>query len=145
MVSHYDLAKSFVNNHAMKGKGSRMFIDGDTIYSYGYHFPIALRRNGVMYVNEDSYSSSTSKHTSYVRSAIGSSWTVVEIPTSALKALIGGEPAIVNREVQPKSFDDVQRILVEFIKSQNISPQRTHIEVKKFIASMKEFALLSNI
>lgn len=67
MVSHYDLAHLF-SIGATKGKGSRMFIDGDTIYSYGYHFPVAVRKEGYYLFNSDGYSSSTSKHKRHVLS-----------------------------------------------------------------------------
>ena len=42
------LALNF-SNGSTKGKGSHMFIEHDTIYSYGYHFPIARRiKNGYL-------------------------------------------------------------------------------------------------
>ncbi len=68
LVSHSDLAIQFAQGKT-KGKGNSMFIDEDTIYSYGYHFPIAKRWNkdGVDYLfNSHGYSSSTSCHKSYV-------------------------------------------------------------------------------
>lgn len=70
--------------HKTKGKGSNMFIDDDTIYSYGYHFPIA-RHTGIYFrdhihtdmndleivlFNSRRYSNSTSKHQAKVRSAL---------------------------------------------------------------------------
>lgn len=69
MMSHRDLAESFANG-ATNGKGSRMFIENDTIYSYGYHFPIARRKKGYYIFNNDSYSSSTSRHKNYVETAL---------------------------------------------------------------------------
>ena len=53
-----------------------MFFSGDTIYSYGRHFPVATfideKSTGETYViyNNDSYSVSTTKHQSYVRRAV---------------------------------------------------------------------------
>ena len=68
-----DLAVRFANG-ATEGKGSNMFIAGDTIYSYGYHFEIAKRieRNGATayLFNSERYGSTTSQHQSYVRNAI---------------------------------------------------------------------------
>ena len=65
-----DLADRFISG-AEKGNGSNMFIDGDIIYSYGYHFPIAKRLGSGMYlVNSESYSSTTSAQQSHVRNAI---------------------------------------------------------------------------
>ena len=40
-----------------------MFFEGDTVYSYGYHFPIAKHvGRGTVLFTEDSYSNSTAKH-----------------------------------------------------------------------------------
>ena len=69
MVSHGELAKLF-SDGAEKGTGSRMFIEGDTIYSYGHHFPIAKRTEWGYLFNSDEYSSSTSAHKGYVETAI---------------------------------------------------------------------------
>jgi hypothetical protein len=56
---------------ATSGKGSNLFIEGDTIYSYGYHFPIARRLpDGGYWVNPDKYSRSTARHQSLVINAI---------------------------------------------------------------------------
>ena len=79
MTSHRNLAKAFAEGQT-KGKGSRMFIDGDTIYSYGHHFPIARRithNDKLMFLfNSNGYSSSTATHKSYVKSALNE---VVEV------------------------------------------------------------------
>lgn len=51
------------------GKCGNVFFEGNTIYSYGYHFPMAQRINlGAMpaiIINGRSYSNSTSKHQSW--------------------------------------------------------------------------------
>jgi hypothetical protein len=53
------------------GKGSHLFIEGDTIYSYGYHFPVARRNaDGTVWLNPDKYSVSTTRHQSLVRNAL---------------------------------------------------------------------------
>lgn len=62
------IAKAFAAG-ARTGRTGRgtMFIDGDAIYSYGYHWPIAVRRPGKQaLVNRDRYSRTTSKQTGYV-------------------------------------------------------------------------------
>ena len=50
----------------LKGKGSNMYTDGTTIYSYGEHFPIATRNKGIILFNDDKYSVTTRKHQSIV-------------------------------------------------------------------------------
>lgn len=70
MVNHSEIAQKFAKG-SEKATGSRMFIEGDTIFSYGYHFPIAKRYlDGFFLVNTDNYSSSTAKHKQYVFCAI---------------------------------------------------------------------------
>ena len=53
-------------------EGSRMFFEGRTLYSYGYHFPLACLLEGkrVALVNPSKYSVTTAKHQSQVRSAL---------------------------------------------------------------------------
>lgn len=51
--------------------GAHIFTDGTTIYSYGYHFPIAMfLPNGEVLYNTSYYSSTTAKHQSSVRWAV---------------------------------------------------------------------------
>lgn len=73
MVSNYEVAKLYAEGKT-KGKSNNVFIDGDTIYSYGHHFPMAKRVNepDIDYLyNSCSYSPSTGKHQSYVRHCLG--------------------------------------------------------------------------
>ena len=73
MVSNRKLAEMFAGG-ARRGRGSNMFIEGDAIYSYGHHFPIAVRRGrNADYdydFNEDRYSHSTTVHKSRVRGVL---------------------------------------------------------------------------
>lgn len=69
-MNHFALATKFLNG-ACLGKASNMFIEDDTIYSYGRHFPIAKRLSNNEYlVNSNSYSTSTAKHRSRVSFAL---------------------------------------------------------------------------
>lgn len=68
-----EIADAFANG-ATSGHNysDSMFIEGDTIYSYGHHFPIAVvdRKNKTAEFNEDKYSVTTGKHKSKVRGAL---------------------------------------------------------------------------
>lgn len=65
MKSQTEIVEAF-RDGAELGQASHVFIDGDTLYSYGHHFPLAVRyRNGDGYrflVNGDRYSQTTSTH-----------------------------------------------------------------------------------
>ena len=70
-MNNKQIAKSFAQG-ATKGKGSNLFIEGDTIYSYGYHFKVAVRNeDGTFWFNPGKYSSSTGRHQTLVRNACG--------------------------------------------------------------------------
>lgn len=59
--------------HKREAKGSNVFTDGITIYSYGHHFPVARHcEGGAILFNSRSYSSSTAKHQKHVWLAIPS-------------------------------------------------------------------------
>ena len=73
-MNNRQVAEAFAQGKR-EGTGSNLFIEGNTIYSYGYHFPIAIRiqgANGIEYLwNSDKYSVTTSKHQRYVKDALG--------------------------------------------------------------------------
>ena len=76
------LAQKFADG-ATSGQASNMFIDGDTLYSYGRHFPLTIRLAGGGYLhNGDRYSVTTSGHQSHARSVMAGA----QIPFSALQA-----------------------------------------------------------
>lgn len=54
-----------------RSSNGNLFFEGKTIYSYGYHFPLAsFATNDTVLINSDSYSVSTSKHQGYVRQSV---------------------------------------------------------------------------
>lgn len=73
-ASNKALAQAFAEG-ASKGRSNNMFIEGTTIYSYGYHWPLATwsqddQGNPVVYLNANRRSVTTTNHTSYVRQAL---------------------------------------------------------------------------
>jgi len=91
-----DVAEAFAKG-ATSGRREHLFIEGDVIYSYGYHFPIAVKvkdsatGNIVMLLNKNRYSVTTAKHKSQVRGALASrGWETVEMTTGELKELLAG-------------------------------------------------------
>ncbi len=95
-MSNKMLARAFANG-ATSGKGSHMFIEGDTIYSYGRHFPIATRgEDGTIYLTTKTYSVSTARQISHVRSALNDF--VYSDQTANGKVLKPTPEEIANRE-----------------------------------------------
>lgn len=76
MLTRKAIAERFATTDK-EGIANSMFIDGDTIYSYGYHFPIA-RKTGkvdennrpiVLFTNRG-HSNTTARHKSFVYRAL---------------------------------------------------------------------------
>jgi hypothetical protein len=65
--SNSELTHIWANQTQTHGKGSNMFFEYDSIYSYGYHFKLAqhiTNKDGkkCVFLNDRSYSNTTSKH-----------------------------------------------------------------------------------
>ena len=67
-MKNNEVAKKFVDGDYEEDlKGSNLFIKGDAIYSFGTHFPIALRlKNNVFLINCEGFSPTTTRHKNYV-------------------------------------------------------------------------------
>ena len=96
MSSHRQIAHIWANRSQTRATGHNMYFEGDTIYSYGRHFPIArhVERNGrhAILFTTRTRSVSTAKHISHTRSAIASDIPVFNVddvtapPQTALRA-----------------------------------------------------------
>lgn len=73
-LNHSTVAHYWANKVQEEGYGHNMYFEGDTIYSYGRHFPIAKHvtnasgEHAVLFTT-DNYSNSTAKHKAEVRGA----------------------------------------------------------------------------
>ena len=69
-MNNSQICEKFAHGHT-DGKGSNIFIEGDTIYSYGYHFAMAKRYGFNKYLfTTRGYSNTTAKHLSHLRHAL---------------------------------------------------------------------------
>ena len=68
--THDEVAHAWANQTHESMRGCNVYFEGDTIFSYGAHFPIARHdcKGNVLFTAQD-YSVSTSKHKSIVRRA----------------------------------------------------------------------------
>lgn len=75
-MSHATVAHKWANQIGNKRtndnafRSGNMFYNNKIIYSYGYHFAIAIRFDNLILLNSKSYSSSTGKHIGHTNSAI---------------------------------------------------------------------------
>lgn len=58
------------NQDTGKNSNSSIFFTGDTIYSWGNHYPMARIEDGVVFINSDNYSPSTCRHKSLVYESV---------------------------------------------------------------------------
>lgn len=85
MATHKEVAQGWITQSGKHRKGHHMYYEGDTIYSYGSHFPIArlLEHEGhkVCLFTTATRSVSTAKHKGIVRGAlIGSKYISFNVP-----------------------------------------------------------------
>ena len=86
IAEHAKMHDFMAGMHEGRRYGGHLFIEGRAIYSYGYHFPIALRLIDGWVFNTDKYSVTTSRHQSLVKTQL--SGHIVEANTKELKELI---------------------------------------------------------
>jgi hypothetical protein len=85
VFSNSMLCHTWANQLQNFGKGSSMYFEGNTIYSYGKHYEIAQiieapNLTKVFFVNSNGYSNTTAKHTNHVWRAIPDNFPVFKIP-----------------------------------------------------------------
>lgn len=77
-MNNKEVAHLWANQSRERATGSHFYFEGDTIYSYGSHFPIARHYKGVVLFTTKGHSKTTACHKSIVRSAC-SHLTVFEV------------------------------------------------------------------
>jgi len=99
--SHVEVIDAFVNGEDHPYKGHNVFFRDDVLYSYGRHFPLAVRNvDGMIVVNGDKSSVSTTKHQTILRRCLArrshfttsfsaiESWAHLDIPFSLQKGIL---------------------------------------------------------
>lgn len=81
-MNNRDVAHAWAHQNRDRANGSNFYFEGDTIYSYGRHFPIARidAAEQTVWFTMDGYSSTTAKHKSIARQAIPSRYRVALVP-----------------------------------------------------------------
>lgn len=68
--SHPEVCHKFNEQSQYEGRSSRIFFEGEKIYSYGRHYILGqFLTPQIILINDDGYSNSTSKHISILKSA----------------------------------------------------------------------------
>lgn len=72
MTTRDFIAKTYAIPSNKERHCSSVFTDySGTVYSYGYHYPLAFKLAGFNFINTAGYSNTTAKHISWAWSAVG--------------------------------------------------------------------------
>ena len=78
--NHNECAHIWASQSQYEGRAGNIFFEGDTVYSYGRHFPVARfapEFGDIVLFTDRGYSNSTAKHKSIIRAAIPSAYAVI--------------------------------------------------------------------
>jgi hypothetical protein len=112
MASNSVVAHNWANQTGKSCNGSSFFYEGQTLYSFGYHFVVgAITEDGKTAVmNSQSYSSSTNKHQSRARSAVAHlNMVYCHDPKSAIKGHHYTNTVVWERKVNDLMQKDTTR------------------------------------
>lgn len=79
MTTRDFIAKNYNVAGTQRQCSSVMASTNGTIYSYGSHYPLAFNIKGLDFVNEQGYSSTTSKHIAWARQALNYQYVGVKL------------------------------------------------------------------
>lgn len=89
MTTRDFIAKTYNTTAARERRCSSVFTDYQgTVYSYGYHYPLAFNINGLDFVNTRGYSNTTAKHISWAQRALNYEHVSVEINRDDAQVII---------------------------------------------------------
>lgn len=103
MPNNSQVAHLWANKSRERARGHNLYFDGDTIYSYGSHFPIARhisrgKQSAVLFTTK-TYSVSTSKHISYTHRALNG----LSLPVFNVQDIRGNaESAVIKADYQSR-------------------------------------------
>lgn len=124
--TNYDIAHAFAYG-ATSGRNLNMFIDGDSIYSYGYHFCIAKRVNtGTVLFTTRGYSNSTAKHKNYVDRAC-----------CHMNKVYCYDPSASHERNQDEFLKEIQTILPMLARARK--PEKYLYEIQVVCAKAKKY------
>lgn len=154
--TNYDVAHAFAYGETSAHTGNwNLFINGDCIYSYGYHFCIAKRvGRGTILFTTRGYSPSTSRHISYVASACSHMDKVYCYdPTAShsknqehfLKDIEAILPQLARARKPEKYLHEIQCIAAraqkycEFFEIEMLEPLRKYVESEDLMKTNEEY------
>lgn len=104
-MNNSQLAHNWFYSVKEEQQGSNIFYEKNIIYSYGYHFPIAIKLDKYVLFNSNSYSNTTSKHQNHVLNSIDdSTHKRIHLPLKSLRHIY-----VVENITQYVNFDSIEK------------------------------------
>lgn len=147
-ISNITLVDNFIKGKE-SGKAANMFIKGNVLYDYGYHFPMLVKTKLGMLMNADKYSSTTSHHQSLCMG-----YATLQVPFSVLlaaKIITGSGRYLTESELDkieliqkaPERWDWTGKWTSRTYNEIKISDYRTRTITKTKTISDKEYQSLT--
>ena len=118
MATHNEVAHNWAHRTGRKAKGFNMYYEGDTIFSYGRHFPIArhieLETGHFILFTKDRHSVSTAKHITYTRRAIGyGNPALIEVPDVSAFNVMSSDGPDYRKMAAEQAYEALEKGLEE--------------------------------
>lgn len=151
-MNNYTLAKRWRQQEKKYATASNMYYVGNAIYSYGYHFPMAcitpIERDGkaVVFINNDRYSVTTSKHQSYVYSVTYKDARIF-VSTRLLTAVIDdiNTHKTLTTDTSIAIYVELEKRLIQAEKKYQHARTRKHVWQSEKDAIVEQSQLLTRI
>jgi len=142
--SNWELGQRFAIG-STKGKAKNMFIEDNTIYSYGQHWPIAVRmdeKNAL--VNTQRYSISTTRQTDDVYGALeNKNFRIWECNQDEIERflLYPSEPVVLTKTKYSTEFRTIMSMLRSHCKGRGVK----RFPMKKFVRQIEEMIFIARL
>ena len=147
MATNKEVAEAFATKKGDK-KSDTMFIEGDIIYSYGYHFPIAYRVGDLVFFNVENYSNTTAKHKSLVLSSLGRNKgyrKLIFVSLNQMKQLTNSVSDMINLTFEEYETETLLKYLKNNLLNAKVKPLKATLFINRLKKEIDELRFIENI
>ena len=113
MTTQDFIAKTYNTRSTKDRSCSSVFTDRNgTVYSYGYHYPLAFHVKGLDFINESGYSNTTARHILWARQALNYDYIGVKLWRTDVNDL-----TYYTGSMSDKALEVIERALARELKS----------------------------
>ena len=143
-----ELVEAFVEGQTLNRWASSLYCYGDWLFSYGLHFPLAVRLKFddgyLFFINEEKRSQSTSTHQSHVRRHVGDKPHIVFDDSKYLTQLLKNNTLKLSIEDSLEMLEKNGQ-LVQYLKSNGVHTRTANKLVKQFEETVMKHMVFGSI